>query len=82
MHLILLEELEHDPEKWNPVFSDKREPFVQRLCLTKRDRPHPDFIGMEQALIACAVGLLQLIQCWHGHDVIAGIHIMDFAGDA
>jgi len=33
MHLILLEELERDREGQSQLFSDKREPLVQKSCL-------------------------------------------------
>ncbi|CAN7593888.1 hypothetical protein [Mesorhizobium sp. LjRoot246] len=44
--------VEHDPEKWEPVFSDKRFPFVQRSCSNKEidqdddsTKRHPDLVA-------------------------------------
>ena len=49
--LEAVQPLEHDPERWDPVFSDKNgNRFVQRSCLNKKIEPHSDSIGMEQAL--------------------------------
>src|SRR6266849_4027362 len=52
--------LEHDPEKWLPVFPrDKREAFARRSCSNKKIERDDDSKKSHRALAECAVVLSQ-----------------------
>jgi hypothetical protein len=48
--------LEHDPEKWKPVFPrDKREAFARRSCSNKKISPGSDSTQLNQTLAHAAM---------------------------
>jgi hypothetical protein len=57
-----VEQREHDPEKWVPVFPrDKREAFARRSCSNKKIERDDDSKKSDPALVHAHVGLLQPI---------------------
>jgi hypothetical protein len=52
--VILARSLEHDPEKWVPVFPrDKREAFARRSCSNKKIERDDDSKKSHHALVFC-----------------------------
>src|ERR1700681_2532144 len=50
--------LEHDPEKWKPVFPrDKREAFARKIMLKQNMRPETDSTQLNRSLAGLARGL-------------------------
>src|SRR5260221_14071463 len=50
-HRFQLAKLEHDPEKWKPVFPrDKREAFARRSCSNKKITPGSGSTPVDQTL--------------------------------
>ena len=48
-------DLEHDPEKWKPVFPrDKREAFARRSCSNRKIRPESNSTQLNQTLVSKA----------------------------